>query len=338
MDDGPEYKHHSTKPNEAIEKIKIDEAFKAAREAARSVVSGLVGAPTASKPVDVEVKDIVDELLAKISKAWFGLPDGDHVLPGNWHWQPKGSKPTCPGHFHSPSRFMFQPNPGDIATDIGEQHGQALKKSVLGFVTYWRAQKSPQSSDLGTIGSALFNQIDDDGTLASTLIGVMMGFLPTVDGNLRSTLFEWINDGTLWDVQRAYMVNGIKHDTSALESAMREIFPELRRAMQLRPVPEVIWRTALERHVLGSVEVQRGDRIVVSLVSATQEQLLDDERDLFLVFGGDRSQKDHPTHACPGYKMAIGVLLGTLAGLMESAQLRPALSPMALQLSPLKSL
>ena len=56
-----------------------------------------------------------------------------------------------------------------------------------------------------------------------------------------------------------------------------------------------------------------------------------------VVFGGRRKPErpgdPHPTHACPGHDMAMGVMLGFLGALMDRATLRPALSPMALQVS-----
>ena len=70
----------------------------------------------------------------------------------------------------------------------------------------------------------------------------------------------------------------------------------------------------------------------MSIVSATQESLLRRKRRrLDLLFGGKRQGDHHPTHACPGYKMAMGVILGMLASLLEHAQLTPTLSPMELE-------
>jgi hypothetical protein len=170
-------------------------------------------------------------------------------------------------------------------------------------------------------------------TQVSTLVGVMMGFLPTVDGNVRSTLHEWVSDRSLWDHQNAYLAADWQDPYAR---ALSVLMPPLRRTLQLRPVPELVWRTALEDHMLGTVAVKTGDRVVVSLVSALQESLLAEEDDLYPLFGGDRRQAGHPTHACPGYEMALGVMLGMLAGLLGSAELRPTLSPMALRLSPLQ--
>jgi hypothetical protein len=94
-----------------------------------------------------------------------------------------------------------------------------------------------------------------------------------------------------------------------------------------------VWRIAREPHDLGAVKINAGDTIVVSIVSATQECLINDELDLYPIFGGNRDEDNHPTHACPGYKMALGVMLGTLAGLMYFARLRPTMSPMELRLN-----
>jgi hypothetical protein len=38
---------------------------------------------------------------------------------------------------------------------------------------------------------------------------------------------------------------------------------------------------------------------------------------VFPVFGGDRKPTPHPTHACPGYEAAIGVMLGFVNGWLE---------------------
>jgi len=273
------------------------------------------------------VKDIVDEVLALVSAEWFGVPDGIEVVPGGWHWGIEGA-PACPAHFGAPSRYMFQPNPGEEATALGRQSGKALNEAVGRLVRSHRASGSAPASPLGR---AMFEAIpDDDDRLTRTLIGVMMGFLPTVDGNLRGALYEWVNDRSLWDYQLAYLGDP---GVTSLDKALNVLWPRLERTMQLRPVPELVWRTALVRHQIGSVEVEAGEKVVVSIVSATHESLDNDERGVFPVFGGDRSREVHPTHACPGYRMAVGVMLGTLAALLQSARIRPTLSAMTLKLS-----
>ncbi|MBK9133818.1 MAG: Dyp-type peroxidase [Betaproteobacteria bacterium] len=324
-----DYHQQSAAPNAAISAVGRGEAFHAAFRSTQHVIWQLTDPARGDEPA-VEVKEIVDEVLADLCVHWFGLPDGVHVQPGGWHWN---SKPTCPGHFHSPSRWMFQPNPGDEAAAVGEEHGKALKRAVVDWVRAHR--KTPPAAP---IADALFAAIPppDDDRLAATLIGVMMGFLPTVDGNLRGVLYEWVNDRSLWDLQLAHRASSGLDFPGTLARAERTLLPALVRTMQLRPVPEVVWRTARgPAHALGNVTVEPGDKVVASLVSATQESLADEddsEATLYTVFGGNRRDEKHPTHACPGYEMALGVMLGVLAALVETASMRATFTPVSLRM------
>ena len=334
MDRGTAYRDQATATNQAIQKITTQKGFDSAFKHTQAAVANLVGSLALGEEITVDVRDIIDDVLAGVSNEWFGLPDGGDVVAGGWHWHWRsGDPPTCPGHFHSPSRYMFQPNPGPEATKAGQQHGKALNTAVRAFVD---SHRMIETAPKGPLARALFDAIPDDNErLARTLIGVMMGFLPTVDGNLRSALYEWVSDRSLWDHQIAYLADGGADSLARAESVLRA---PLERTLLLRPVPELTWRTARVRHNLGPVDVNPGDRVVVSIVSATQECLIKDEVDLYPIFGGKRDdpkrdEATSATHACPGYKMAMGVMLGTLAGLMESARLSPTMSPMALRLS-----
>ena len=329
MDAGEPYRQQSTEPNAAIEAVSIADGFSAAFQQTQTTVAAFLAKVAPGEDITVDVKDIIDEVLAGLSTLWFGIPDGSHVVGGGWHWAPD-APPTCPGHFHSPSRYMFQPNPGEEAAATGKRHGKALNKAVRQFVD---AHRSANTIPQALLAEAIFEAFPHDAeSCTRTLIGVMMGFLPTVDGNLRGTLYEWVNDRSLWDHQTAYLAHPKRN---AFARARTVLLPPLRRALQLRPVPELTWRIALESHPLGAVQVNAGDTVVLSLVSAMQECRMNEDRDIHPLFGGDRGEDPHPTHACPGYKMAMGVMLGTLAGLLESASFRPTLSPMALRLSPM---
>lgn len=325
-DEGKPYRDEADPANTAIMAVTQAQAFTSAHTHTVAVLTDAMASLTAGQEIVVDVKDLVDAMLAKFCVEWFGLPDGQYVEGGGWHWR---TQATCPGHFQAPSRYTFQPQPGARARQVGEQHGQLLKQQVKAFVV--AARKNPNAR--GRLGGELFKAFKDDAggndRLASTLIGVMMGFLPTVDGNLRGALFEWVRDRSLWDRQAA--LRSITAGT-ALARAQQALRQELDRTMQLRPVPEVVWRTALRDDRLGPVEVRAGDTVVVSIVSAMQEDLLDGRRCPFPVFGGDRRAASPPTHACPGYEMAIGVMLGFLAALLDTFELRPAASAMLLRL------
>ena len=92
----------------------------------------------------------------------------------------------------------------------------------------------------------------------------------------------------------------------------------------------MVWRTAAsEASIDGQVPTDPARRVVVGLASA-----IADGGDLMLMFGGDRSANPPPPHACPGYAMATGVLLGVLSALLEAGTLRPTGSAIQLTLIP----
>jgi hypothetical protein len=77
------------------------------------------------------------------------------------------------------------------------------------------------------------------------------------------------------------------------------------------------------------VDVQTGETVVAALVSATQQCLPSGPLNVCPVFGGSRASSPHPTHACPGYRAGMGVLLGMLAGFMNVGE-RMRASPVPL--------
>ena len=118
----------------------------------------------------------------------------------------------------------------------------------------------------------------------------------------------------------------------------------LAQAMQLRPSPELVWRTVARHHAIGNgkviVPVEPGEKIVVSIVSATQQCLAEPSAsqcrhggraDLSPIFGGVRGAPGlSPTHACPGYAAGMGVLLGILTALVKvDVAMRPSPAPLA---------
>jgi hypothetical protein len=54
-----------------------------------------------------------------------------------------------------------------------------------------------------------------------------------------------------------------------------------------------------------------------------------DGGDDMLMFGGSRDPGSplHTPHACPGYRMAMGVMLGVATALLTAGALRPTLDP-----------
>lgn len=107
-----------------------------------------------------------------------------------------------------------------------------------------------------------------------------------------------------------------------------------------KPVPDMVWRTARCDHRLGDVDVHEGDRIIVGICSGSQADLQAGQHDIFTVFGGSRtptpagSGQPAPMHACPGYGMAMGVILGIFSALLDAGTLHSTASPTQLRLMP----
>jgi hypothetical protein len=67
------------------------------------------------------------------------------------------------------------------------------------------------------------------------------------------------------------------------------------------------------------VEVEAGRVVVVGLGSATQQDPLRHH----IAFGGDRADPEGaPPHACSGYGMGMGVMLGVIAAVLDAGVLR----------------
>jgi hypothetical protein len=112
---------------------------------------------------------------------------------------------------------------------------------------------------------------------------------------------------------------------------MATILQPLMNTMRLRPVPEMVWRTAKVRHRLGNVELRPKDRVVLAIVSATQQdRLKGDVLDVYPIFGGKRGGATDRPHACPGYDSGMGILLGIIAGLLDCGPMRPTPAPLTL--------
>ena len=187
----------------------------------------------------------------------------------------------------------------------------------------------------------------------------MLGMPPTVLGNFVGVLKKWIAGRDLWDWQQALKAAdadaldagaaaadgtaagagpaaataaaaghatataAAAGDTAAVSTAESRALAVLRRpllqTMRCGPVPYAVWRTAAAPGCLGKTGVTPGQRIVVGLGTAVKA----DNADPMLMFGGQRHGEDETVHACCGYKMAIGILVGTTAALLRSGTLRP---------------
>lgn len=349
-DDGDEYQRQCRPVNDAIQAITRARAFADTRAIAAAVIAAVLqraslDAPNPVEPSQweliLEIKELIDPVLGKLCQCWFGLPttdDADIRLEGS-RWDAEPRRALYPGHFTAPSRYVFQPRPGPAAEQYGCDYGSTITAAFTRFLqsnidkgTPWPIRPAGGTAPLGdAIWTAFGGPGADLGLVARTLVGAMMGFLPTVDGNLRRGLAEWLYEGTFWSLRERWQ--GLVAPTLADAEAV--LAPPLRRAMQLRPSPELVWRTSTHAHALAGVDVDvdvgAGDIVVVSIASAAQQCLAAGDPSDSILFGGDRSKVGHPTHACPGYEAAMGVLLGFIAALLDvRVSMRPSAVPLAL--------
>jgi len=297
--------------------------------------------------LNIDVKEVVDRVLSGLCQRWLGVAhklewqDPAHqeeLLDGSWRWNwAPPQAPLCPVHFTPPSRYFFQPHPGDEVREWGERCAGALTDAMTRLVRRHRSAgtlpmdgaEPPRPAPLAKV---VFESLahENDATVGRSLAGVMMGFLPTLDGSFRLVMNEWLRLGTFWQHRAAWAADG-RADTlvkaeALLDGAMRE-------SMQFRPTPELIWRTAAREHDrIGDVDVVAGDTVVLALVSASQQRLAAGSDDVYAIFGGMR-RAGGPTHACPGYDAAMAVMLGMLAGWVGSPHhLRASPAPLAFTL------
>lgn len=335
------YERESKECNEAILALDANEAYRLARESTRRKLNGLVDDAIRYANDDGEsqweltlnARGLIDEVLAQLCESWFGLSVRDGIFRrGGYRWDWKeGDRPYYPGHFMAPSRYFFQPHPESEVESIGAEHGRALRAAMDEYL-----RRFGDEIDAPVARAILDSEVNsgDADFAARTLVGTIMGFVPTIDGCLRRVLHEWLRDGTFWSL-RARFANKPVDDLERGFARLREEFVP---AMQLRAAPEVLWRTATVSHTIGkdeihSVKVVPGDVVIAALVSASHQCLEKGSSDLLHAFGGNRRAEEHPTHACPGYTAALAVMMGFLNELVDTSQpLRVGPGPLTLSM------
>lgn len=339
----PAYQRDSAACNDAILALDKEAAFKKARESTGKALQALVDEAKdyarddgeSSWDLTLDVRELVDPLLADFCEEWFGLStDGNFFSRGGYRWDWKQDQPPYyPGHFLAPSRYFFQPWPGDEVEKIGKSHGVALKNAMTKFL---RDRDDKHIQIAAPVACAILKSQPgaDRDFAARTLVGAVIGFVPTVNGNILRVLNEWLREGNLWALRAR--LSGT--EASGFLDACNRLGADFIPAMQLRTAPEVLWRTAAVAHTVGEkpheVEVERDEVVVISGISATQQSLQQGRAELYQAFGGNRKAASHPTHACPGADPALAVMLGFFSALVESKlALRAGPGPLTLSLT-----
>ncbi|MBB4842722.1 Dyp-type peroxidase family [Paucibacter oligotrophus] len=335
MDEDSGHAEQAPLINAAIESIDEASAFTAAHAVAAAVVAKVRGGAQQLhlKEGLLDVEQLSEHVLAALCKTWFGLPDGQAMWGTEWHAKPADGQdaPRCPRDFFAVSRFVFGPHPSELVGKVASKKGQGLQAAVKQWLAA-QAADAPLPKLSQAIKEALQGMsAQDPDIVPRTIAGIMLGFPPTVHGNTVGCLGAWIVSKKLWDVQQDWPRFAAGTAPAQIYAqAVASLRPTLIATMVGRPVPGMVWRTARKAHRLAGVEVQQGDTVIVGIASATQQ----DPRNHTLMFGGDRRDAvlPAPLHACSGYAMAMGVMLGVAAAVLEAGTLRFTGSPTVLGL------
>ncbi len=341
QDPGPTYYHESEASNAILFAYGEEQAYQLAyaigsgflerRSLAAEASAVQLGQPADSAYFKMELRrEYLAPVLGILCAKWFDIPDAlgtdgasQWIERGGWGWAAPGDgdnerKPRCPGDFFAPSRDAFYPRPTDTIRDYGEKHGAALRRAALKIVKAYRAAPSKVQ---GFISKPFYAAIEDDELLARNLVGAMIGMLAPMEGNLRSVIFDWLTDQTLWQHQAALHRLTKNQQPSTFAQASAALRAPVARAMCKRPAPDLLYRTATCDTELGGERIERGDLLILGLVSATAET-----GSIDTIFGGERiaaqQPEGQPVHACPAYKMAIGATLGIVAALLDVGRIQ----------------
>lgn len=283
-------------------------------------------------------RQFIQPVLGLLCQKWFDIPDvdgahkrGKNIELGGWGWAPVSKdqpgtstmpirKPRCPGDFLAPSRYAFYPRPTRTIRQYGVHHGRAIGAAAKCIV-----EERKGRGFSGVISQQMDGEIEDSDLLARNLIGIMEGMLPPTDGLLRGILFEWLTEKKLWQHQAAlHRVTGYQRPEYAQAKSVLKM--PIKEAICKRPSPDLIYRIATQDTTLGTKCIEKGDMVILGLVSATLDSLDRDAPDITTVFGGNRTcptQEDgDPMHACPAQEMVLAMVTGILAALLDSARIQ----------------
>ena len=134
---------------------------------------------------------------------------------------------------------------------------------------------------------------------------------------------DLLESKSLWRLQQDWLENvAAGGDTEIVKApaAATHLRNDIVRAMRKAPKPKQIHRTATNVSMINTVAVEPGDRIVLNIAAAALED--QKQPSARVLFGGDYGEiQDKGSHACPGQKMAMGVLQGMLVALLEAGNI-----------------
>lgn len=266
--------------------------------------------------ITIDIRDLIEHVIAHFCEEWFGLSDiNEHFEKGGIDWASplKNTKARYPGHFMAPSRYVFQPHPSDVVKKVAQDHGQLLRQAMKNYLSDPNPEIKAKLNK--PVVTAILGQDLGTDYHVSTLLGLMMGFVPTTDGMMRRIAHEWLREGTLWSLRGKF--------EKADPNYSQEFMSKLLEAFRLRAAPELLWRTAKTDHQLGSgehrVDIKKGQLVVLGQISVTHLGIENNDIHSYIYAFGDNNKHSagKPQHSCPGRNPAMAVISGFLEGLIS---------------------
>ncbi|MDR7270598.1 Dyp-type peroxidase family [Pelomonas saccharophila] len=335
LDDDTGHREQAPVINAAIEAYREEDCYALACRVAKGGLQqlkdeahALLNAfPASQKPKDLptdtplDFERLSEGVLAKLCQLWFGQPDGRHIWGTEFHAEApaQGVAARCPRDLFKVSRHVFGPYP----TEAVKAEGRAAGRRFTAAVEAWLAEPGtvlpPLAAKIVDAAKALPDSTPD--LTARTLAGIMLGFPPTTHANLLTALVAWTQTRKLWELQTLWHEVAPDPQTQMrpYAEAVARLRPTLVATLTQRPTPFQVWRKAKVAHKLGPVDVEPGRVVVIGLGSATQQDPLRHH----VAFGGDcNDPQGRPPHACSGYGMGMGVMLGVIAAVLDAGVLR----------------
>jgi deferrochelatase/peroxidase EfeB len=308
----------------------IDEtsAFEQARRIADTILEQMLDAGervNGAQRCSVDLVALIGLAIANACKVWFGVPDGIHIKPGLRTDDPEAAS-VCPGHFLSVSRYIFSPWPAEPVRRIATQQGASTRTAVLKWLQATESEPAGRGPLTKAIVAALDAARADMDAKGRIVGGVIVGFPATVFGNLFSVLRAWSEGSMLWEQQ---LELGARDDRNTYDAAHAVLRAPLLATMAQATIPYVIWRKAARACKLQAHDVEEGAMVVLGLGAAMRPAAGRATPNDRLMFGGEYGET---VHACPGYGLALGFMLGLCTALLNKGILQRQADPRVLTL------
>ncbi|HEY4067881.1 MAG TPA: hypothetical protein VGM74_13360 [Burkholderiaceae bacterium] len=312
--------------NQALASVDEASAYQLASGFAADAIGAALAAAQAQTGVrqaTIDLGTLGESVLAKLCKEWFGFPDGRFMVEAPVEPPPTVSR--CPAHLLAASRFIFTPRPSEMVRQVGSVLGQrvhaAIDAGLKAAVPLGPIALQIQQAVAGLPGGP------QDDLAVRTIGGAMLGFAPTTYGNLRNVASAWLRPGVLSDFQTTLLdrrrAAGAGDEPFGYALANQVLRTGMLGAMLQAPVPDMLWRIAKRDHTLGPLAIREGEHLIVGIISASQVVKDPHSAEHYVNFGGNYATGE-ALHACPGYAMAMGTLLGVFGAVLGAGALRPA--------------